>query len=231
MLNYGQDHYCKFHIIKEVTMNHYGLRCASVTRLGVVVLTAFWAASAYAFFDGDFSIGRRSGSFEQGSQSKTLNSTVTSLGAHLDPIPLIPVSFGLRFYSENYNASLADHGVKSLTSTAIVPEITAWFPFGDLAPFARIGYTAISTYSGTAEVSIAGTATSGSVAYKSTGSRLTVGVNYSVLPLISILAAYERSMETLSMSEGKIGSVDLKESSSDIKFNSNALMLGVKAGI
>jgi hypothetical protein len=200
-------------------------------RLFVCVSTFLWSVSAAAFFDGDVSLGRRSGSFEKDGQSKTLDSSVTSLAAHLDPIPLVPVSFGLRFYSENYQATVATHGVKSLTSTAVVPEVTAWFPFGDLAPFARIGYTAISTYAGTAEVTVANTTTSGSVAYKSTGSRVTVGLNYSVLPLISVTAAFERSMETLSMTEGKIGSTDLKASSSDIKYNSNALLLGVKAGI
>jgi hypothetical protein len=202
-----------------------------LARFFVGVSAFFWAAGAQAFFDGDLSLGRRSGSWDQGQTSKSLGSSVTSLAAHMDPIPLIPVSFGLRFYSETYGASLSDHGVKSLTSTAVVPEVTGWLPLGDLAPFVRIGYTAISTYSGTAQTTIAGVPTTGNVAWKSTGSRLSAGLSYSVLPLVSILAALERSMETLSMTEGKIGSVDIKASSPNIKFNSSALLLGVKAGI
>ena len=212
-------------------MSQLNLGSKSAAKLCLTASALVWAGTASAFFDGDIGVGRRSGSWDQNGQSKALNASVTTMAAHLDPIPLVPVSFGLRFYSESYDATVTEHGVKSLTSTAVVPEVTAWFPFGDLAPFARIGYTAISAYTGTAEVTVANTTTNGSIAFKSKGPRLTVGLNYSILPLISVTAAFERSTETLSMSEGKIGGLDLKASSNDIKFSSNAMILGVKAGI
>lgn len=187
---------------------------------------------AFALFDGELSVGQRTGTWKtSGDSGKSLSSSTIELAAHLDPIPLVPVSFGVRFISDAYDAKIADHGIKSLTSTAIVPEVTAWLPLGDLKPFGRIGYTAASAYKGTAETTVAGASISGSVAYQSTGPRIAAGVEWSLLPLVSLTAAYELSTETISMSEGKIGSVDIKTGAKDINFVSTAILIGAKAGL
>ena len=195
------------------------------------LLTAGTASTALAFFDGEVSVGQRTGTWASGDSSKSLKSSSIQIAGHLDPIPLVPVSFGLRLISESYNANIADHGVKSLTSTAIVPEVTAWLPLGDLKPFARIGYTLLSPYKGTAEYAAGGTKTNATVVYKSSGARITAGLEYSLLPLISLLAAIEHSTETLTMTSGKAGSVDLTAGVKDIKFTSNAILVGAKVGI
>ena len=195
------------------------------------LLTAGTASTALAFFDGEVSVGQRTGTWASGDSSKSLKSSSVQMAGHLDPIPLVPVSFGLRLISESYNANIADHGVKSLTSTAIVPEVTAWLPLGDLKPFARIGYTLLSPYKGTAEDEAGGVTTNASVIYKSSGARITAGLEYSLLPLISLLAAIEHSTETLTMTSGKAGSVDPTAVVKDIKFTSNAILVGAKVGI
>ena len=141
------------------------------------------ANPAMAFIGGELSIGQRSGTFkESGSSGKTLNSQTIELAGYLDPIPLIPVSFGVRLVSDAYDAKVADHGLKSMTSTAIVPEVSAWLPLGSLKPFARVGYTAASAYKATAEKTVAGATVSGNVVLKSTGPRIAVGVEWSMLP-------------------------------------------------
>ena len=199
--------------------------------VATTAVTAFTASTSFAFISGEFSLGKRSGSWAQDGKSKTLTSTGVQIAGHLDPIPLVPVSFGLRLISETYDAKAADHGVKSLTSTAVIPEVTAWLPLGDLKPFARVGYTAFSAYKGTVPFDVNGKSTDVSVAFKSSGPRLTVGVEYSILPLISIVGALENSTETLSITSGKSGSIDLTADSSDIKYTSNAILVGAKAGI
>jgi len=195
------------------------------------ILAAGTASTALALIDGEVSVGQRTGTWASGSTSKPIRSTSVQMAGHLDPIPLVPVSFGLRLISESYKATIADHAVKSLTSTAIIPEVTAWLPLGDLKPFARIGYTLLSPYKGTAEYTSGSTTTNATVVYKSSGPRVTAGLDYSILPLISILAAIEHSSETLTMSSGKAGSVDLTVGAKDIKFTSNAILVGAKVGI
>ncbi len=191
---------------------------------------------AMALIHGELSVGQRSGNFEQsGSSGKTLSGQTVEIAGYLDPIPLVPIGVGVRLVSDAFDAKIADHGFKSMTSTAIVPEVTAWLPFSlimDLVPFARVGYTAVSAYKATAEASVGGVTASGSVVLKSTGPRLAAGLNYepSLLP-ISVSVAFEQSSETLSISEGKVGGVDLTSGAKDITFNNTAILVGVKAGI
>lgn len=195
------------------------------------IFTSATASTALALIDGEVSVGKRSGTWSSGDTSKSIASNSVQMAGHVDPIPLVPVSFGVRLISESYNANIADHGVKSLTSTAIIPEITAWLPIGDIRPFARVGYTMLSPYRGTAEYTANSTTSFATVVYKSSGPRFAAGVEYSILPLISILATLEHSTETLTMSSGKAGSVDLTVGAKDIKFTSNAILLGAKVGI
>lgn len=189
------------------------------------------ASPALAIVDGEVSVGQRSGTWKQsGEEGKSLSSSSLQLAVHLDPIPLVPVSFGVRMISDAYDAKVADHGVKSLTSTAVVPEVTAWLPIGDLKPFARVGYTAVSAYKGTAEVSAAGQTISGTIALKSSGPRLAAGLDWHPLPFISILAAFEYSTEKLTVDTKKIGDFTITDEGDD-SYNSTAILLGVKAGI
>jgi hypothetical protein len=190
---------------------------------------------AMALIHGELSVGQRSGNFEQsGSSGKTLSGQTVEIAGYLDPIPLVPIGVGVRLVSDAFDAKIADHGFKSMTSTAIVPEVTAWLPFSlimDLVPFARVGYTAVSAYKATTEASVAGVTASGSVVLKSTGPRIAAGLNYEGLPFMAVSLAFEQSSETLSISEGKIGGVDLSAGAKDITFNNTAILVGVKAGI
>jgi hypothetical protein len=185
-----------------------------------------------ALVQADLSIGQRSGTFKQsGSSGKTLSAQTIELAGHLDPLPLIPVAFGVRVIADSHNAKISDHGFKSMTATAIVPELKAWLSlFGDIAPFVRVGYTALSTYKATAEVTVGDQVISGDVVLKSTGPRLALGVQYDVIPLVSILGAVEHSTETLSYTSGKIGGFDFTEEK-NITYSNTAILVGVKAGI
>lgn len=187
---------------------------------------------AFAFFDAEVSGGKRSGTWKsEGTSGKTLDSTSIQVAGHLDPIPLVPVSFGIRVISDSYEAKIADHGIKSLSSTSVVPEVGAWIPLGSLRPFARVGYTAYSGYKGTAEATINDATVSGDAVFKSTGPRLAVGLEWGLLPLIQITGAYEYSSETVSVSSGKVGTIELKDVMKDMTYTSSAILVGVKAGL
>jgi hypothetical protein len=181
------------------------------------------AGPALALIEGELSVGNRTGNFSK----KSLSGTTIQVAGHLDPIILVPVSFGVRVINDTFNPSVADHSLKSLTATAIVPEVSAWINLGDIRPFARLGYTLVSAYKGTMETTVLNNTVSGDVAYKSTGVRMAAGVNYSFMPLVSLSAALEQSTEKLSVSE-KLAGVTFE---SDYDFNNTALIVGVKAGI
>ena len=184
------------------------------------------ACPAFAFVDGEVAVGSRSGTWkpETGS-SANISSTTIQMAVHLDPIPLVPVSFGLRLISDSYSTTIADHGVKSLTSQAIVPEVTAWLPLGSLKPFARLGYTAVSAYKGTLEI----LSINAETAYSSTGPRMTAGVEFSPLPFISFTAALEHATEALESKAVTVGAVPVLATKTAV--STNAILLGAKVGI
>jgi hypothetical protein len=189
--------------------------------LSSVVSAVVVTAPAQAFVDVELSAGKRSGTYD----SKAITSSTVQMAAHLDPIPLVPVAFGLRMISDSYSTTMADQGIKSLTSTAIVPEIAAWLPLGDLKPFARVGYTVVSAYKGTVEI----LGTNISVPMTGSGPRIAVGIQWSLLPLISLTAALEHSGETLTLKAITSGAITIPATT--IKLNSNAILLGAKVGI
>lgn len=197
-----------------------GTTIKSLILSAIVTLAAtLQAGPAFALIHGEFSVGNRSGKFI----NKSLSGTTIEVAGHLDPIILIPVSVGVRLVNDTFNPSAKDHSLKSLTATAIVPEASAWIPLGDLEPFARVGYTAISAYKGTVDVA----GLSGDVGYKSSGVRLAAGVRYSFLPLIYLSAAFEQSTEKLSISD-KLSGFNID---TEFDFSNTAIVLGVKAGI
>ena len=199
----------------------------------VAMVSVFGAGTAHALIEGELSVGQRDGTFKaDGASGKSLTGTTVQLAGHLDPIPLVPVSFGLRIINETYSPTVAKHGFKDLTSTAFVPEVSAWIPLlGDIKPFARLGYTLVSAYKGRMEASVAGATVAGDVVYESKGVRLAAGVNYSFMPFVSLSAAVEQSSEKLTTSEAKFAGVDIKSQVADVSFNSTAILVGVKAGL
>lgn len=200
-----------------------------------IVTTASFlgAMPAFALIEGELSVGQRDGTFKaDGASGNSLSGSTVQLAGHLDPIPFVPVSFGLRIINETYSPTIAKHGLKDLTSTAFVPEVSAWIPLlGDIKPFARVGYTLVSAYKGRMETNVLGTMVAGDVVYESKGVRLAAGINYSFMPFVSLSAAVEQSTEKLSPTEAKFAGVDIKSQVADVSFNSTAILLGVKAGI
>ncbi len=208
------------------------IRSLAVTSI-VAMVSVFGARPAFALIEGELSVGQRNGTFKaDGASGNSLSGTTIQLAGHLDPIPLVPVSFGLRIINETYSPTIAKHGFKDLTSTAFVPEVSAWIPLlGDIKPFARVGYTLVSAYKGRMETSVLGNTVAGDVVYESKGVRLAAGVSYSFMPFVSLSAAVEQSQETLTPSEAKFAGVDIKSQVADVSFNSTAILVGVKAGL
>ena len=196
--------------------------------LAVVILLS--SSAALALFDAQVQVGMRSGTWKAGSTSDSISSSSAKVSAHLDPIPLVPVSFGVAVGTDTWKVSKDKQNLKDLSSYHLTPEITAWLPLGDLKPYARVGYSILSAYKGTVAIDVAGTEYSTSAGLTGSGPRAAVGVDWSILPLLSITAEYEYSNETLSWKSVSVGPLSTDDFEKPT-LTSTAIMVGAKLKI
>lgn len=209
---------------------HNGLISATLGFLAMACVST----QASALVDAQFGLGRRNEKWDQDSKSSTTTSDLLKVAAHLDPIPLVPVSFGLALYSENWKVSETDQGLTSLKSYSFVPEITAWLPTGDFKPYARVGYSILSAYTGKAVVSTgAGTTTTGDIYLAGAGLHMGAGVEWSVpiVPMLSIFGELEYASETVKLAKDKVADIDISGSFKSVNMTSTAIIIGAKLGI
>jgi hypothetical protein len=202
---------------------------------GVVLALAaglVWSSSSFALIDAQLEVGQRNATWEQDSTSTKTSSQVLRASVHLDPIPLVPVSFGLGAYSETWKVNATDHGLTSLQSFTVTPEVLAWIPLGDLRPFARLGYSILSGYSGKAALGTGAAATTGTMALAGSGLHLGAGLewNIPVVPLLSIIGGLEYASERVKLAKDKVGDVDVSATYKPINLKSTAILVGVKVG-
>ena len=209
---------------------HNGLISASVGFLAM----AFVSTQASALVDAQIGLGRRNAKWDQDSKSSSTSSDVLKVAAHLDPIPLVPVSFGLALYSETWKVSETDQGLTSLKSYSVVPEITAWLPTGDFKPYASVGYSILSAYTGKAVISTgAGTSATGDIYLAGAGLHIGAGVEWSVpvVPMLSIFGELEYASETVKLAKDKVADIDISGSFKSVNMTSTAIIIGAKLGI
>ena len=165
--------------------------------------------------------------------------------AHINPLPLpmITLGVGLFFSTETYdvdgkqgmNAEVGGVTVLSafdeLTGYSLGPDIFfgVSIPGIDLMPYARVSYAL-------AAITAKGSVTSGGITEKNveqamvgTGVHTSIGVSYSPLPLVSILAEYEFGTDTLEVPELTQG--DLTTPKVEGEMASTSFLLGVEVGI
>ncbi|MCX6126176.1 MAG: hypothetical protein NTV34_15700 [Proteobacteria bacterium] len=203
------------------------------TILLVLVLFALsWSEPSAAFIDAQAELGTRSATWAQDGTSSKVSAQVLRASAHLDPIPLVPVSFGLGAYSETWKVNETDQGLTSLQSYSLTPEVLAWLPLGDFRPFGRIGYSLLSAYSGKASIQVGATKNTGTMALVGNGVHLAAGLEWNVpmVPLLSIIGSVEYASERVRLAKDKVGDVDISSVYKPINLTSTALLVGAKVG-
>jgi len=186
------------------------------------------AGTSFGFIDGGVEYGVRQGTWQQGDSDHSISAQTIRVSGHLDPIPLLPVAFGLGIYSETWDAKAEDHGLKSLSSFSVVPEVVGWIPLEPFKPFARLGYSVASGYSGKAVLGSG----EGNVSFAGLGLHMGAGLEYivPVVPLLSVLAEVEYSAERLRMVQDKIGGTEVPDDVKTVDLKSTAILVGVKLG-
>jgi len=200
--------------------------------LGVVLTASLMSAQpAFAIFNVQVMGGQRSSEFDvQGAGSDFDKSgSELRLAAHLDPIPLVPISFGLSFAQTtfddiNFDPALTVPVTGKIDGTDIDLEIEAWLPLdiAGLLPFAKLAYTAAGDY----KTSIDGSDTK--IKYKPSGLNLSVGVKYEFLLRLGILAQVEFGNRSLKFDESEnAGGATFQ----DVNQSSTSFLIGAQAGI
>lgn len=148
---------------------------------------------------------------------------------HLDPIPLVPVSFGLALSS----LELDDDGEKLGGGGFFLGlEVKAWIPFVPVVtPYGRLSYVpyGLLTQSGSTE--------SGSntfpfeSAYDLDGILYAVGIDWQPLPLLSLFLEYQMGTLTGTPSEVKVNNEDVTSGTNATDVDLGIFYLGVSVGI
>lgn len=150
----------------------------------------------------------------------------------LDPIPLVPVGFGLYLSRASFEDGSSEISSESgstsvsadVTSVEAGPEVQAWLPLPGLGltPYLKVAYALYGTFQGEA----------GSATYSGEQSGLHVrpGVQWSPIPLFSVLLQLDISSTTYETSEVKVGGVPATVSDgADTTSGSKAFLVGVQA--
>lgn len=200
------------------------------------VLTILSSHTGFALFDAQALLGPSSMSLKGNASSfltedASLSGHQTGLVVHLDPIPLVPIGFGLGItipatVKGDYTSSGTAVDV-SFSGLLIDLQVMAWSPvslFG-LTPYGKLGYIVSGSY----KVDFSTALLSGSMVYDSTGSIVALGVNYSLLPLIGVLFEFNLRNETIKLKELKGGLTGATGGTNTA--SSSNILLGLEVGI
>jgi hypothetical protein len=199
--------------------------------LALLLIVPFLLASpAWALFDAQVLTGKRSTDFKFGSNSNTESGTELKAAAHLDPIPLVPVGFGLSLSQINWDKS-DKLNFKSMDGFEVGLEIEAWLPIelGGLEFYGKLGYTVLGAYVGTYDLS----GQEVKLASKPSGTYIAVGAKYNFLMRLGVMLEVESGNRELSFDEVKDlpAGIDPALFKVDGDAANTSFLLGVQAGI
>ena len=212
-----------------------------------VLLAACWglqAGTGFALVKAQLYYARGSGDFKPDhGGSKTLSASGTGATLLLDPVPLVPVGFGLSFSDQTFSPDLADHGISELKGYLLAPEVQAWFPFlpMPLIPYGRLSW-AIGAYKAKGQIMAAGQALPTDFILTSRGTRIGIGAKFEPIPfpLISLALLCElsrgfhsfkdRSSEIAAGLPAGLSADHFKSSLHRGSWSSNTVLFGIEAG-
>jgi hypothetical protein len=200
--------------------------------------TAFASTQAFAIFDAQVLVGKRTGETENTSTKEKTDWDGTDVQAafHIDPIPLVPVAFGLYASQQTYDFDKGDF--KKVTGLEAGVQVYAWFPLGiaGLKPYAKLGYPLFSALKADTDFVETTTNTTYEISsvLKVSGPHIGIGLSYGipVLP-IALLLEVDMGRQTMKPDEVKIepALASFTASKDEFDYNSTAILFGVQAGL
>lgn len=198
--------------------------------MGLAACSSF---SALALIDAELLYGKRWYEIKPKSGSATgVQGTDVYVGAHLDPIPLVPIAFGASVSLVDLKTD--DLGADVSEAKVVEPalDVVAWIPMVPfVTPYAKVKIPVMSKYSTKQTRDSAGTKSEETAVYKLSGYHLNAGIKYSPLPLIKVLVEGGLGMQKATADEIKMGGVEVNTAGADLDMNSKYLAVGLEVGL
>lgn len=195
----------------------------------LLLLSTAVSTPAWALFDVQVLTGKRKTEFKGSTSSGEESGNELKLAAHLDPIPLVPIGFGLSLAQVSYEDVA---GFDEITGTEVGLEVQAWFPlelFG-LVPYAKVGYTLTGAYDAKFSSSTLPGGLQPRVLYQPSGLYLAAGLRWEFLLRLGVMLELEQSTRKLEFDKFEdLGGLTLAKENLDA--NSTSILFGVQAGI
>jgi hypothetical protein len=200
-------------------------------KLVMIFSSLFFSASAFAIIDGQLLVGKGSTEAKATSGSESISSTDVKIAGHVDPIPLVPVAFGLYGLKQEFdsNKSGSHFGFKSFSGMQIGLEVMAWFPLDikEITPYAKLGYSIYGPYTYKMDQA----SRSVEIDYSQKGLHLTAGLRWSPLVLISGLLEFDYAKTTLTPDTAKIdGQKDDINNYKSVDLTAMTILIGAQVG-
>lgn len=190
-----------------------------------LLLQLFYGSTSFGLFDGQFLVGRSWYSTDD--DGGTAHSTY-GIAGHVDPIPLLPISFGVMITSSDLLDREKTEGVDVDPIFNLGLDVMGWIPFVPVVtPYGRLTLL-VHGKSGTkadgieVEMDL------------SEGHLLSFGAKYPLLPLIEIFAEVGRGVTMLKLTKcTNNGSdcLDLLGGGGKSALKQDRFVIGVQAGI
>ena len=191
----------------------------------------FCSGTSFALFDGEVLVGKRWYKFENsGGTSYNVASQEMYAAVHLDPIPVIPIGFGLGAIAGDLQGE--DFGGQGIDEAKLVEldlEVKAWIPMVPVVtPYVKVKVPL------SAKLAVKGKDAANAEfaeVYKLTGMHLNAGILYPVIPLVKIVLEVGKSTQKRELEERKVASV--KQSltgTTKENTNSDNFLVGVQIG-
>lgn len=203
-----------------------------IGRLAAFSMLLAHASAAMALVDAQVLVGRRWYDFkEDGAKAKGVASPEVQVAVHVDPIPLVPVAFGLSATAGSPRKE--DLGVDQAAVAQVFAEVQAWIPMVPvITPYLRVRYPLQGTLATKSSVTDALTGLKADYAntYTISGPQVSLGAKVPALPLVKILIEAGRGSETYTSKEVKVAgvTVDSKEKG---ELPSNTILFGIEVGL
>ncbi len=186
---------------------------------------------ALAIFDATAQYGMLSGSYtSEGTDAvKLKNGSVIRAGLHIDPIPLVPIAFGV--YVDKSTFEIEDSGYDAIAGLEGGVQLYAWFPISlaSLKPYAKISYPLYSK--GLAENDLL------SSTFSTSGPHVGFGVGYKLIPglPVALNLEFDIGKQTMEFDATELkteiaGTVTTSEKTSG-DYSTTSIFLGVEVGL
>jgi hypothetical protein len=212
-------------------------RFTRVLALPTLVAAALQSTAALAFFDAEGLVGRRW--YNIGTDTPTkVSSQEIAVAAHIDPIPLVPIAIGARIAAGTLDTTQLKgiYSASSIDTGAVMEaglDVMAWIPLVPIiTPYVRLNIPVYGTW--LVKGKLIDTALL-SVPFerdaKISGTQISVGAKYSVLPLVKVLFEANYGKESWKSNAVKVNNVTLENDSKTYTLDSQAIFVGVEVGL